>query len=188
MAISLEPHVSPPPVSLRRILVAIAAPLAGVGTAYLLWQISDRLLYIGPVDRATFGWLVVVPVWALSPLLAALVWGRLATKETYLAAAALGLTIAVVAAILFWFALAFPQCDFGALRTPVEWIGPAAVVGMVVGGGFAAICLLTLAVARGGHRLRALLTAAGSAFGLIFATVLVAVPFVLSGGCMRPPI
>jgi hypothetical protein len=41
----------------RSPVVSIGAPLAGAAAAYLLWWISDRLLVIGPFDRAAWGWL-----------------------------------------------------------------------------------------------------------------------------------
>lgn len=57
--------------------LGVAASLATVALGYALWSVSDRLLYIGPLDRAAFGWAVVVPVWALAPVAAALAWRRL---------------------------------------------------------------------------------------------------------------
>jgi hypothetical protein len=64
------------PTAGRRVWLAIVAPLVVVDVAYLLWAVSDRLLYVGPLDRATFGWLVVVPVWLAAPIAAAI--GRVA--------------------------------------------------------------------------------------------------------------
>jgi hypothetical protein len=171
-----------------RVAIAAAAPLAGVALAYLLWWISDRLVVIGPLDRATFGWLVVVPVWALTPTMAAYAWRALEAEETWFVAAAVGLVIAFLAALLFWLAAAFPDCEFGAVRTPAEWIVPSAIVGLVIGGGFAATCLVTVAVLRGGRWWSALLVGAGSALAVFFLAIIVAAPFVMSGGCQRPPV
>jgi hypothetical protein len=39
-------------------VIGVAASLAAVALVYLVWWISDRLVFIRPVDRATFGWLV----------------------------------------------------------------------------------------------------------------------------------
>jgi hypothetical protein len=170
-----------------RVVIASAAPLAGVALAYLLWWISDRLVVIGPLDRAAFGWLVVVPVWALTPTLAAYAWRALDDEETWLVAAAVGLVIAALAALLLWLAGASPDCEFGPLRTPPEWILPSVIVGLVIGGGFAATCLVTVAVLRRGRWWSALLVGAGSALALVFLTIIVAAPFVMSAGCQRPP-
>ncbi|MBA2373099.1 MAG: hypothetical protein H0V74_02700, partial [Chloroflexi bacterium] len=44
-----------------RVAWGTAVPLALVALAYALWWLSDRLGYIGPLDRAAFGWAVVIP-------------------------------------------------------------------------------------------------------------------------------
>jgi hypothetical protein len=64
-----------------RFLVAAAAPLAIVALAYALWWISDRLLDIGPLDRAAFGWAVVIPIWLAAPIVAGFIWSRLSRLE-----------------------------------------------------------------------------------------------------------
>jgi hypothetical protein len=68
----------------------------------------------------------------------------------------------------------------------VDWIGPSALLGAVVGGGLAASDLAATIVLRRGGLLPALLVGAALAFAVIFVTILVAVPFVVSGGCVRP--
>ena len=55
-----------------RIVVGAVLPLAVAGIAYLLWWISDRLLYVGPLDRAALGWVVVIPTWIAAPAVAGL--------------------------------------------------------------------------------------------------------------------
>lgn len=176
-------HVAP-----ARLAIAAATPLAGVALAYLLWWISDRLLYIGPFDRATFGWLVVVPVWALTPVVAGYAWRPLNAPQTAAAVAMVGLVITAIATSLLWLASAFPDCEFGAVRSPAEWIVPSVVVGVVIGGGFAAACLGTAAAVRRGRWWSAFLVGAGSAVALVFLAILVAAPFIVSGGCQRPPL
>jgi hypothetical protein len=92
-------------------LLAFAAPLGAVGGAWLLWRISDALGYIGPFDKATFGWLVVVPVWSLTPLIAAFTWRRLDSTSSRAIAAASGALIATAAALAFWSSVAFPDAS-----------------------------------------------------------------------------
>src|SRR5437773_887043 len=58
-----------------RFFVGVAVPLALVVLAYFLWQVSDRLLYIGPLDRAAFEWSVVIPIWIGAPVAAGSVVG-----------------------------------------------------------------------------------------------------------------
>ncbi len=166
-------------------LMSIGAPLAGAAAAYLLWWISDRLLVIGPFDRAMWGWLVVVPVWSLTPTLTALAWRPLEPPARRAAAAVVASVVAIAAAVAFWAAMAFPGCET-ASRSSVDWIGPSALLGAVVGGGLAASDLAATIVLRRGGLLPALLVGAALAFAVIFVTILVAVPFVVSGGCVRP--
>jgi hypothetical protein len=173
--------------TLGRVVAAIGVPLAGVALAYALWFISDRLLYIGPLDRAAFGWLVVIPVWCLTPVLAAVVWHPLGPRLTAAVATVFGLTLSVTAAVLFWLSVASSDCEFGALRSPDEWVWPSLVIGLVIGGGLAAACLGTTAVAQQRRWGTVLLVGAGSALALVFVAILVATPFLMSGGCQRPP-
>ena len=43
-----------------------------LAAAFLVWYVSDRLVVIGPFDRAQIGWAVVMPLAALAPGVAAL--------------------------------------------------------------------------------------------------------------------
>ncbi len=138
----------PRPASTVRLAIAALTPLAGVALAYVLWWLSNRLLYIGPLDRATFGWLVVVPIWSLTPVAAAYAWRPLTPRQSAVAAGAIALLLTAVAAVLFWLAAAFPNCEFGAVRSSAEWIVPSLIVGLVIGAGLAAACLVAAAVAR----------------------------------------
>jgi hypothetical protein len=187
MAVLSDPSRSATPV---RWAVALLTPLAGVVLAYVLWWISDRLLYIGPLDRAKFGWLVVMPVWSITPVAAGYAWRTLDQRQSAVAAGVVALTLTAASAVLFWIAIAFPNCQFGAVRTPAEWIVPSVVVGIVIGGGFAASCLASTATLRRGHRLITLVVGGGSAFVLIFAALLVATLFIGigTGTCQRPPL
>jgi len=169
-----------------RVALAALVPLAGAALAYALWSISDRLLYVGPLDRAQFGWLVVVPVWSLTPVAAAYALRTLDRSVRAKAATVIGLILAVASAGLFWSASAFSNCEFGAVRSPGEWVIPSLVVGLVIGGGFAAVCLGATAVARRARWWVVLLAGAGSAFALVFLAILIATPFLMSGGCQRP--
>jgi hypothetical protein len=172
------------------VTIATLTPLIGVVLALVLWWISDRLGPIGPLDRAKFGWLVVVPVWSLTPVAAAHAWRTLDRRQSAVAAGVVGLVLTVASAVLYWVASAFPDCQFGAVRSPAEWIAPAFAVGVVIGAGFVAACLASAAVLRRGHRWIALVVGGGPAFALIFAALLVASLLVGigSGTCQRPPL
>lgn len=135
-------------------MLAVGAPLAVVGAAVGLWVISDRLPFIGPLDRATFGWSVVVPLWAVAPIAAAIAWRRLSPRTLRLAAAACGLVVGVPVSILLWQAAAFPACS--PARPPHEWVLPAIILGGVIGGGFGLNDVLASGHLRAGHPWRAL--------------------------------
>lgn len=177
-----------PIASWPHLALGVAAPLATVALAYALWSVSHRLLYIGPLDRAVFGWSVVVPIWALAPLAAAFAWRRLTRRGSAAAAAAVGLIISGVAAALLWSAFAFPNCQFGAIRGPAELVVPSVMVGLVIGFGLSAAGLVSLAVLRSGHPWWASAAGAGSGLALVFVALFAAAVVLLGPSCQRPPI
>ena len=156
------------------VAVGIGAPLGTVGIAYAIWWISDRMVYVGPLDRAAFGWLVVVPVWMLAPIAAAYAWRSLSGRELALAVTLTGLVVGAAAAWLIWAASAFEllDCQFGALRGPSDFIPGSLFFGAVVGGGLAGICRGTLAVLRRAPWWAALLVGAGSQLVLVFVSLI----------------
>jgi hypothetical protein len=165
--------------------MAVAAPLSVVALAYGLATLSDRLLYIGPLDRATFGWSVVIPIWAAAPLAAGLAWRPLASRARMLAAGICGLAVGGVSAALVWLDVAGASCVAGPARGPIEWLLPATTFGLVIGGGFAITGLAASWQVREGHPWRAF--AFGTAGQLVIvgaAAVLVVLLFF--GVCQRP--
>ena len=171
-----------------RLVMAVAAPLAVVGLAYALWWISDRLLYVGPLDRAAFGWAVVIPVWLSTPVVAGFAWHGLTRRDSRVAALVVGAVISGVTAILFWQAVAYPPCEYGATHTPGDWVLPSIVLGVVVGGGLAASGLLATSQVRSGHPWRAAILGAGAELGMVFVAILVASAVLIGTACQRPPL
>jgi hypothetical protein len=171
-----------------RFALGVAVPLALVGLACALWWISDRLLYIGPLDRATFGWAVVVPVWLAAPVAAGFAWRDLGSGTRNAAALVVGAVVAGVAAVLFWQAVAYPNCEYGSTHTPAEWILPSLVLGVVFGGGLAISALVTRAVVRQGRPRLAVVSGAGAELVMVFATILTAGIILAGPGCQRPPV
>lgn len=106
----------------------LVAPLILFAAAASVWWLSDRLVQVGPFDRAKVGWFVVVPVLALSPAVAALAGGR-----------AMALS-AVVAALVVTIGLSLMITRIGCapVGTALEIIPSAMAVGVTVGAGFAA--------------------------------------------------
>lgn len=167
--------------------LGVAVPLAVVALAYGLWWISDRLLYIGPLDRAAFGWAVVLPVWVCAPIAAGLAWRRLTARATMAAAIVLGGVVSSLAAVLFWQSVAHPDCQFP-IRAPIDWVLPALFVGIMIGAGLARSGLLAVGLVRGAHPWRAAAVGAAAELAFMFVAILAAVAVLMGPGCSRTPI
>lgn len=170
------------------VMLAVGAPLAAAALALTAWLISDRLLDIGPLDRAAFGWLVVVPLWVLSPLAAGFAWSRLSRSSEVLVVAMTVVIVGLVAAGLFWLAVAHPGCDFGTVRGPADWLLPSLVVGGTIGGGFGLACVVSSRSVQAARPWRALVFGGVTQIGVMFTAILVETAFITSGGCQRPPV
>lgn len=170
-----------------RFMLAVAVPLALAALAYALWWISDRLLYIGPLDRATFGWAVVMPTWIVAPVAAGFAWRRLSPRGGIVAAAVVSLVISGIVAVLFWLSVAYPNCSTGDIHTQGDWILPSLVLGLAIGGGFAISGLIATSFLREGHRFRAVVLGGGAVVMVSVAIAMAGVILVLSGpACQRP--
>ena len=186
---SVDPDGGPP--GRRRLPLrfagGVALPLAVVALAYALWWLSDRVGYIGPLDRAAFGWAVVIPVWLAAPIVAGLAWRRLSPRGSIVAAVVFGAIVSGTAAVLFWQAVAFPSCEFP-VRAPIDWVLPSLFVGAVIGAGPAATGLIASKLVRAGHPWRAAVLGTGAEIVMVFAAILVAGIVLLGPGCQRPPV
>lgn len=171
-----------------RHVAAVAVPLALAELAYVLWWISDRLLFVGPLDRAAFGWVVVVPVWIVAPVAAGFVWRTLDRRTTRVIAALVGTVIAAAATLLLWRAVAFPDCGTGPIRTPQEMVLPSLLVGAVVGGGVAWSGLVSAGFARRGRPIAAVVLGAAAEALMVATVILVAALTLLGPACQRPSV
>jgi hypothetical protein len=169
-------------------VIGTAVPLALAGLAYLLWFISDRLLYVGPLDRATFGWVVVMPVWIAAPVAAGFVWRGLDQGTTRAVAAVVGTVIAAVAGLLLWQSVAFPACGTGAIHSAQEMVLPSLFVGVVVGGGVAVSCLASTLSLRRGRLFAAVALGVGCEALTMAAAIVVAASLIFGPACQRPSI
>ena len=173
----------------RALAIGIAGPLGMIGLAYVLWWVSDRLLYIGPLDRAAFGWLVVMPVWWLSPAVAALLWRRLPPGTATVAATAIGAVLAAATATLTWTAIAgeMSACPNGPRTSVGELVVPMAILGLAVGAGWAASAQVTSSIVRSGGLWRGLGAGIVLLVALTFAVIVGAgLVLMLFTGCNRP--
>lgn len=168
-------------------VVAIATPLAVIALAWALSSISDRLLWVGPLDRAAFGWIVVVPPWLLAPAAAAVVMRSLATRASAAVALAVVVTMALPAAFLVWQSAAFPGCPTGATRTPSEMVAPAATVGAILGIGLGAACFSAAELWRNGHSRVAVLAGAAIHLGTSAVAFALGPLYIIGPLCQRPP-
>lgn len=172
----------------RRFAVGVVGPVAIVGLAYVLWWISDRLFDVGPLDRAAFGWVVVIPVWLSAPIVAGLVWQRLSSRRALVAAVAVGVVVSAVATLLFWAGVTYPDCANGTIRAPIEWVLPALIVGSMVGAGLVFSGLLAAAQFRAGRPWRASLLGGGAELVLVVGAVLATAVFLIGPACQRPAV
>jgi hypothetical protein len=115
-----------------------------LGTAWILWAVSDALLRIGPLDRAAFGWLVVVPLLVIAVPVAGEAWDGLDRGGRTLAALALAVSVAAVVATALSRAFLSVDCQTGPLWAPTELVVRSIVVSAVAGGAYAVGGLLTI--------------------------------------------
>ena len=165
--------------TVRERLLAVVGPVAVTVTAYGLWWISDRLLYVGPLDRAAFGWLVVIPVLLAAPIVAGVTWRRLSDGRDVGAALVVGSVVGLGSALLLWQAVASTACETASIRSATDSVLPSLLVGSLVGTALVAGGLWAARLIRGGRRLAAavaavsldvvLLAAALAAFAVLFA-------------------
>jgi len=176
----------PRPTRSHLLLIGVAAPLATAGLAYLLWWISDRLVVVGPLDRASFGWMVVVPTWLAAPVVAGFAWRPIDERTAWAVAGVVGTVMAGLSTVLLWRSVAFPPCGTGPIHTPPEMVLPSLVVGAVVGAGFAASGLVSAHYAR--ERRVVAAVGLGATFQLLMSTaaIFVAVGTILGPACQRP--
>jgi hypothetical protein len=166
---------------------ALVAPLSVVLVAFALWWISDRLLSVGPFDRATFGWAVVFPVWAIAPFAAGLAWRGLSPRQRTRAATICAVVVGGAVAAAIWQAFSFPACEHGAVRAPVELVLPAAGLGVVVGGGFAFGALESSGRIQADRRTSALVIGAVAQLGVVIAAFIYPSFISVGNGCLRLP-
>ena len=163
---------------------ATLGPLLVVGLAVALLQISGRLMYVGPLDRATFGWLVVFPVWALAPAAVGLAGSELRDIPRTPAALIDGLVIGVIVGVPLWWSAVTVDCL--PTHTPMELALPAVVLGVITGGAFAFACQIAGGQAASGHPWRAV--ALGAIPQLVTLAIVPTVYFfAFFGLCQRPP-
>ncbi len=160
-------------------MLAVLLPLAMLSLAYALWAISDRLLYIGTLDRAAFGWMVVMPVAWATPGVAGLVWSRLSRERRLLAAFVVGGSVAIVSGVLL--ANGIDQVGCAPVTSWTDDLPRSLAVGVVVGAGpsLGAFVAASVALRTAGLRRVVATFATGAVIGFVglFAAILAYVLF-----------
>ena len=118
----------------------LAAPLLFVASI-TVWAVSDRLVYVGPFDRAQVGWAVAVPLFLLAPVAAGLAARSVGTRLAMAVAATIAAAIAALV-ILGLSATAQIGCE---QVTRAEAAARALPVAMTAAGGFLAAVGTTIA-------------------------------------------
>lgn len=156
--------------------------------AYALWAISDRLLQIGPFDRAAFGWIFVAPLSWLAPGVAGLAWASMPPKRQWIAAILVGATVALVSAVLLANAIDYANC-----APVISWTDnlPASLaIGIVLGAGQAvgAVAAASVANRLAGLRRVGAAVAAGAMIGFValFAAIITFAAFFPLISCAAP--
>jgi hypothetical protein len=170
------------------LLVAVAIPLAMLAVAYALWAISDRLLQIGPFDRAAFGWIVVAPLSWLAPGVAGIAWAPMPASRQRIAAIFVGGVVALVSGILLATAIDYARC--AAVISWTDNLPASLAIGLVVAAGPVLGALAAASIARrvtGLWRIPAAL-AAGATIGLVglFAAIMTFAVFFPAISCAPP--
>jgi hypothetical protein len=164
---------------------AALVPLIVVAVAVALWWASDRIGHVGPLDKAMFGWLFLVPIWAASPAAAGVAWRGLAATARRRAAIADGLLLGGVSGFLLWLGVVTADCQLGLARTPLEFVPPAIVCGVATGVVFGFGLSQASGQAAAGHPLRSI--AVGAAAQLALILIIPTIAFIgFFGVCARP--
>jgi hypothetical protein len=153
-------------------------------TGVALGFISNAMVWIGPIDRATFGWAIVVPMCLLAPVASGLAARRAGERPALLAA----LLAAAGIGLFFAWSLAAGVTQLGCDPNPDRAlvIAHAVPVGLAVGVTFVGAAWATL---RLGDRL-AFAIAAGlgtAVVGGVVSLLVFATQFAASS-CAPPPI
>lgn len=139
------------------VALGIAPSLLLLGLA--VWFVSDRLVIIGPFDRAQIGWAVVVPLLAIAPGAAALAGPRSASPGLARLVVA-GVSIVTGLFVVVGLAATITSLDCRPVISPLEVVPRTLPTAFVLGVGFALSAAAAWGPALQGRTLVALLVGA----------------------------
>jgi len=163
--------------------LGVITPVGFAGLDYLLWSLSDRLVYIGPLDPAAFSWAVVIPMWLAVPVIAGFLWQGLTLRRRYETAIVFASLISLASAVLFWQATSREACQTGWVQTPLGWLLPTIIVGLTVGYGLGVTGLVVARISSSGQRRWAITAGAAIELAMLVAALVVAFTISGAGGC-----
>jgi hypothetical protein len=155
-----------------------------LAVAYGVFVIGDS---IGPdsLDRGTFTYFVVVPLWLSAPVITGALWrrpGAVSNENAIVAAVA----ISLVASVAIWRFVAMPDdCTNGPRPGAEALILPAVAVGIVLGALIARSAVVARTSFRRGISATAVLVAYGASAAASVVTIVAAV-FLLGGAHCNP--
>lgn len=170
-----------------RVAVAVGAPIGVLVVAFAMWQFSDRVGYVGPLDKATFFWILVVPVWLFASVVAGWSWCDLGPRSSSMVRLIVGTVVTLTVATLLWIVATDSDCDYGPRTTPIGWVVSSVLLGLSLGGGLVASGSRAAREIRAGRRLRAVVLGVGTHAGfVILAGAVLLGALLFQSGCQRP--
>lgn len=138
---------------------------------------GDQVGFIGPLDKAKFGWLVVVPLLLIGPGVGAFLGGGLRQTSRLVAALTLGVTVAIV--ITAGLAAATTQIGCTPITPGLEAVPRVFPVGLTWGTGITATVLVAGRIGAGARRgwVALLIGIGGAAISAFAALVALALAF-----------
>jgi hypothetical protein len=117
----------------RRVTVGILAPIIMLGAALMIGLAVNYAGQIGPLNRATVSWIIVVPLIVLTPVVAGFLW-RPMTGRAVLTTALIVAVVAVVTVAAFaWLSIVGAECSTERIISNAGAVMPALLIGLGCG-------------------------------------------------------
>ena len=169
-------------------MAGVGLPLGVVALAYGVW-LTPALFWsrAHPFDSVGLGLLLAGSVLVAAPTATGFTWRRLTARDTATSAILVGAVVSTVAAFVVWQLVAYPYCPYGASTTPLDWVLPSLLVGVLIGAGLAVSALLVAVLLRSGHPWRAAVLGTGAQFGVLFVAYVTVGVMLNQPACWLPP-
>jgi hypothetical protein len=142
-----------------------------IAIALVLYVTSDRLVEIGPFDRAKIGWAVVVPLLAVAPGAAALAGRSVGARRAAIAAGLISVVSGV--GLAWWVSVATIFLDCREVTDPLVVLPRTLPIALVAAAAFGAAAAAAWQAAKRDRRLLAVLIGAAVWFAGAIAGIFV---------------